>query len=358
MNPVGRLLLRTSAAAVLAAMLAATALCAGASATAAPAPMMTYITDLDKPAPQVWVSGIGGSSAVDLGPASSALISPNGSDVAAIAIQKGQAEKNWTLSLYSTSGGSPVSVVASVQFMQLLAWSPDSDLILVEIGASPAQLRVVDAATGQGRTIATGLIAGASFAPDGSDRVVYARAAVNSTRVNIYTTSSTGANTRQLTHDGRSEFPLWGQTGIVYSHETPRPKNPYPALQLWSISQTGKAARRLTDTPVAPNVEGLTPIAFSADGKHLLANFIGPQGSNHAEAYAVDLSGAKPSAPRDITGQGNGDVGDAISADGNTILLTEGLTASDATPSVETVPWTGGKPTAVIPQGAYASWNL
>jgi Tol biopolymer transport system component len=343
---------------VLAAMLAATGAGNDASATAAPPPLMTYITDLDKPAPQVWLSGIGGSSAIDLGPASSALISPSGSEVAAIAIQKGQSAKNWTLSLYSTSGGSPVTVVQSVQFMQLLAWSPDSDLILVEIGASPAQLRVVDAATGLGRTIASGLIAGASFAPDGSNRVVYARAAVNSTRVNIYTTASTGVDTQQLTHDGLSEFPLWGPTGIVYSHETPRPKNPYPALQLWFISPTGKSERRLTNTPVAANVEGLTPIAFSADGKHLLANFIGPQGSNHAEAYAVDLSGAKPSTPRDITGQGNGDIGDAISADGNTILLTDGLAANDATPSVETVPWTGGKPTAVIRQGAYASWDL
>jgi Tol biopolymer transport system component len=338
-------------------MLAAPGLCADASAASASPPLMTYITDLDKPAPQVWVSSVGGGSAIDLGPASSALISPNGSEVAAIAIQKGQAAKDWTLSLYSTSGGAPVTVVQSVQFMQLLAWSPDSALILVEIGASPAQLRVVDAATGQARTIATGLIAGASFAPDASDRVVYARAPANSTRLNIYTTASTGANTRQLTHDGLSEFPLWGATGIVYSHETPRPKNANPALQLWLISPTGTAKRQLTDTPVAANVEGLTPIAFSANGKHLLANFIGPQGSDHAEAYAVDVGGPKPSPPRDLTGQGNGDIGDAISSDGDTILLTDGI-ASAATPSVETVPWAGGKPTAVVPDGAYASWDI
>jgi len=50
MNPVGRLLLRTSAAVVLAAMLAAPGLCADASAATSP-PLMTYITDLDKPAP-------------------------------------------------------------------------------------------------------------------------------------------------------------------------------------------------------------------------------------------------------------------------------------------------------------------
>jgi Tol biopolymer transport system component len=345
------------AAALFAAMLAAPGLCSDAWAAAAAAPLMTYITDLNKPAPQVWVSAVGGGSATDLGPATSALISPNGNEVAAIAIQKGQPAKDWTLSLYSTAGGAPVTIVQSVQFMQLLAWSPDSDLILVEIGASPAALRVVDAATGQARTIATGLFAGASFAPDATDRVVYARAAANSTRLNIYTTYSTGANTRQLTHDGLSEFPLWGASGIVYSHETVRPKNPYPALQLWLISPTGAGERRLTNTPVAANVEGLTPIAFSDNGKHLLANFIGPQGSDHAEAYAVELGGPKPSAPRDVTGQGNGDIGDAISSDGSTILLTNGI-AGAATPSVETVPWTGGKPTALVSSGAYASWDL
>ena len=201
-DAVGSIRVRTAACASLVAMVAAMWLCASALAATAPAPLMTYITGLDKPVPQVWVSGIDGSAAVDLGPASSALISPSGLDVAAISIQKGATSRTSTLSLYTTSGGMPAA-------------------------------RVID---------------GASFAPGSSDQVVYARAAVNTTRVNIYTASATGAGTRALTHDGLSEYPLWGPHGIVYSHETPRPKNPYPALQLWFMSATGSGAHELTTT--------------------------------------------------------------------------------------------------------------
>jgi Tol biopolymer transport system component len=358
MGAVGRLLPGTPARAALAVTLAAIWLCSRALGATAPPPLMTYITDLDQASPQVWVSQIDGSQAIDLGPASSALISPNGTSVAAITIQKGSAAKASTLSLYPTVGGPAITILYSLQFMQLLAWSPDSKLLLVAVGASPAQLRVIDVATDSSRTVAAGVIDGASFAPGASDQVAYARAALNTTAVNIYTTSASGAGTRQLTHDGLSEYPLWGENGIVYSRETPRPKNPYPALQLWLISPSGAGARQLTATAVPKGVEGLTPVGISANGKHLLANFVGPEGSDRDEAYVIDLSGAKPSAPRDLTGGGNGNIGDAISADGRTILLTKG-TAGTVTPlSVETIPWAGGKPTAVVAAGAYASWDL
>jgi Tol biopolymer transport system component len=344
-------------------MLAAAWLCAGAAfaATGQPA-LMTYITGLDQPAPQVWVSDVNGASAIDLGPASSALISPDGADVAAIVVQKaqsvktsGQSVKTSTLSLYLTAGGVPETIVSSQQVMQLLAWSPDSKLLLVAVGASPAQLRVIDATTNATHTIASGVIDGAGFAPGTSGQVVYAKAALNTSRVNIYTTSATGTKTRQLTHDGLSEYPLWGPNGIVYSHETPRKKNPYPALQLWFMSSVGGGQHKLTNTPVSNTVQGLTPIAFSANGKHLLANFVGPQGSNRAEAYTVDLSGRKP-VWRDLTGQGNGYIGDAISSDGRSILMTKGTAAAPV--SIETIPWAGGTPTMVAAQGAYASWDL
>ena len=185
---------------------------------------MTYITGLSTQSPQVWVALLNGSSPFDLGPASSALISPNGSFVAAVS--KGQTNKASTLSVYATGGGAAAVVVNSPQFMQLPvgAWSSDSKLILVAVGASPADLDVVDVATGKSRTIATGVIYGASFAPGTADNVVYARGAPNKTPVNLYTTTATGAGTRQLTHDGASVEPLWGARGIVYSDESARAK--------------------------------------------------------------------------------------------------------------------------------------
>jgi Tol biopolymer transport system component len=327
---------------------------ASASSAQPPLTYMTYITGLTS-TPYAWVSLLNGSSPVKLGPAVEARISPDGSQVAAVSIDKGQAGKPSTLTLYPTSGGVSVDVTKNAQFMQLLGWSPDSKLILLTVGA---QLDVVDVANQTMRMIATGSIYGASFAPGKSEQIVYARSAPNKTAVNLYVTDATVSATREITHDGLSELPLWGPHGIAYSHEKPRAKNPYPALQLWMINPDGSGARQLTSLPVPANLEGLTPVpgGFSANGKHLLANYVGPPGSNHTEAYTVDLSGRKP-VIRDLTGDGDGNIGEAISASGLWILVTKGSTDNLSSLSIEAIPWSGAKPTTVIKQGAYASWN-
>jgi hypothetical protein len=315
---------------------------------------MTYITGLAS-TPYVWFSFVNGGAPVRLGPGASARISPDGTQVAAVSIDKGQTGTPSTLTLYRTGGGLPVEIAKNAQFMQLLGWSPDSKLILLTVGA---QLDVVDVGTQQMRMIATGSIYGASFATGKSDQIVYARSAPNKSAVNLYVTDATASTTREITHDGLSELPLWGPHGIVYSHEKPRGKNPYPALQLWMINANGTGARQLTNLAVPANLEGLTPVpgGFSANGKHLLANYVGPPGSNHTEAFTVDLSGPKP-VIHDLTGQGDGNIGEAISAKGDWILVTKGSTDNLSSLSIETFPWTGGKPTTVIKQGAYASWN-
>ena len=313
---------------------------------------MTYITGLTA-TPYVWVALADGSSPDRLGPAYSALISPDGTQVAAVSIDKGLPGKPSTLTLYPTTGGLPIQVAKNAQFMQLLGWSPDSKLILLTVGA---QLDVVDVSNPQMHMIATGSIFGASFARGKSEQIVYARSAPNRTAVNLYVTDATGSSTREITHNGLSELPLWGVNGIVYSHETPRAKNPYPALQLWMIKPNGSDAHQLTNLAVPSTLQGLTPVGFSANGKHLLANFVGPMGSNHTEAFTVDLSGRKP-VIHDLTGQSDGNIGNAISSNGHTILVTKGTTDNLSALSIETVPWAGGKPTTVVSQGGYASWN-
>ena len=332
--------------------------CAGVAIGApAPSPRMTYITDLPT-SPSVWVAAADGTSPMYLGLASSALISPAGGVVAAVNVDK--QTNAWTLSLYPTAAGAaaPTTIIPKrPQPMNLLAWSPDSRLILVTVGTSPAQLMIVDTTTEQSHAIATGVIYGASFAPGPSDSVVYARARLNKAAVNIYTTSSLGANTHQLTHDGHSEDPLWGPSGIVYSHATARPKNAYPELQLWQMNADGSGARQLTTKNWPSTLEGLIAVAFSSrNGQHLLANLVGPTASNIAEPYTVDLSGPKP-VWRDLTGQGSGYIGEAISADGKTILVTKGTAKDLKALSVVTFPWNGGKPTTIVKQGGYASWN-
>jgi hypothetical protein len=314
--------------------------------------MLTYIAGLGTSKQQVVVAKLDGSSPRSLGPATSALLSPDGSLVAAI-----YTTSSSTLSVYPSGGGTDRVLAHNQPFMQLLAWSPDSKLLLVAVGTAPrGQLIVFSAATHKSTTIATGVFKGASFAPGGSDQIVYALASdANGTDVNLFVTTPNGAVTHELTHDNHSEWPVWGRNGIVFSRLTPAAKGSQ-ALQLWFVKPGGDDLGQLTNMTVPAKSTGLTPIAISADGKHLLANLVGPSLNWH-EAYVLDLSKHK-SAPRDLTGQNNGmTTGDAISTSGKLILATKGSSAGQAGLSIEEFKWSGGKPTVIAKNGAYASWN-
>jgi Tol biopolymer transport system component len=346
---------------MLAAIAAGLTLCAGLpgavgapTSPANPNELITYITGLPS-SPHVWVAATDGSSPAQLGQASSAQISPSGTAVAAVSVAR--QTNAWTLTLYTTPPSAPAAVTVipkRPQPMTLLAWSPDSRLILVTVGTTPAQLLLVDTTTEQTHTIATGVIAGASFAPGGSDAIVYGLSHSGKSAVNLYTTSDAGTDTRQLTHDGRSELPLWAPTGIVYSRETARAKNPYPELQLWMMNTDGGATRQLTHVNVSSKAEGLVAQGVSHDGTRLLANLVSPTGANITLPYTVALGGAKPMVHQ-LTAPGF--IGDAISGDGQTILVTKGTASDVHALSIETFPWSGGKPTLVVKQGGYASWN-
>jgi hypothetical protein len=345
---------RSAKRAALAVLFAAVLACSNAVSLAStpPTAMLTYIVGLGTSKQQVVVAKLDGSSPRTLGPATSALLSPDGSMVAAI-----YTTSSSTLSVYPSAGGSDRVLARNQPFMQLLAWSPDSKLLLVAVGTAPrGQLMVFNAATRKTTTIATGVFKGASFAPGQSDDVVYALASdSNGSDFNLFVTMPNGTATRQLTHDNHSQFPVWGHSGIVFSRLTPAAKGS-PTLQLWFIKPNGSGLAELTNMTVPAKSTGLTPIAFSADGKHLLANLVGPNLNWH-EAYLLDLGNSK-SAPRDLTGQNNGTTtGDAISTNGKLILATKGSSSNLASLSIDEFKWSGGKPTVIAKNGAYASWN-
>ncbi len=89
------------------------------------------------------------------------------------------------------------------------------------------------------RTVATGGIRGASFAPSGPDRLVYgdqARSEEGEDSVrNLYTVNPDGSDRTQLTTDGDSLQALWTARGIVYARETRRGVGSLPAYQLWLL---------------------------------------------------------------------------------------------------------------------------
>jgi len=325
---------------------------AASSPTSSPAALLTYITGLgtSKPA-NVVVAAANGSSRTTLGPANSALVRPDGSQIAAI---KKSSPTSWTLLLYPSSAvGAATVLTTSPTFMQLLAWSSDSRYLLVAVGATAAGgLWVFDTAsqTRKGKEIATGAFYGASFETGGSDRIVYARAVHSG--VDLYTSSTTGTGTHRLTSTGSSEYPVWGPPGIAYARAMASKGGASPQFQLW-LMKPGAANTQLTNIAIPAGLWGLTPVAFSSSGAHLLANFVG---QNTTEAYVLDLTAPK-AQPRDLTGAGNGTIGDAISRSGDVILVTKGKTEAQAADSIETVPWNGGKPTVIAAHGAYASWN-
>jgi hypothetical protein len=102
---------------------------------------------------------------------------------------------------------------------------------------------------------------------------------------------------------------------------------------------------------VSALVDGLVPVAFSATGAHLLADF---QGTDTSAAWTVDLSSAKP-VVRDLDGIADGNIPDGISGNGETVLVDNGFEGTAH--SLETIPWGGGKPTVLVKHGGNGSWN-
>jgi hypothetical protein len=329
----------------------------------APAPVrIAYITGTAHTLlPSVWVAGPDGQERKELGPGIAPLVSPNGQSVASDVFSVGpNPEAGPSIAIYSTAGA-PVAKYLSLATgtAALLAWSPDSRYLAVSVQSNAlkdiaprSSLVVIDTVTGVVHTITNGSISGASFAPDGTDRIVYSRALSLSVNagVNLYVSGPEGAGITRLTNDGRSLNPLWGPRYIAYDRE--RPRHESPEYQIWLRSPAGGAPKKLTKVSVAPLLAGLVPIAFSADGSRLVAEFVGEDTS---EAWTVRVPSGR--AHRIIV-HGQPVVAAGISRDGFWVLVDE-LSFENA-PSVGRVaeiPFTGGPSTVLIPHGAQASWN-
>jgi hypothetical protein len=340
--------------AVVAVGVSIVAIAVSASASAASGPYMTFIEHSRSITPSVAIANIDGSGVRTLGPGVLAQISPDGSEVAVVDDLPGN--RGATLSLYPAGGGSARELYHSAGFISLDGWSADSTMLLA---FAPAGLKnlgpllAITASSGASATIATGNIEGASFSQAGSNDIVYALSTSQllTAPVNLFTSSPSGGDTREITDDGHSIEPLWGPHDIVFARFKLRGQDAAPINQLWSINADGTDPKQLTHMSVGMLVSGLVPVAFSADGTHLLAAY---GGQDTSASWTVDLS-RTPAVVRDLNHVFDGNFPDGISRDGKTVLLNKGF--EDSPPSVETVPWGGGKPTVVAKHGANASWN-
>ena len=111
--------------------------------------------------------------------------------------------------------------------------------------------------------------------------------------------------------------------------------------------------RRLTHIPVSALSQGLVPLAFSANGNRLLAEF---EGEDTSDAYAVNVASGHARA---VTVHGRAVEGAGISASGSTLLVDEDA-LFEQPPSdgrVASVPFAGGSSHVLVAHGSQASWN-
>jgi hypothetical protein len=354
-------------AALVAGCVALASMSGGAAAEGGAAPLITpppltqrlaYMTQTGSSLPEVWVASLSGGERKRLGPGLQPLLAPSGEAVAvALGGASADSEHGPSIGVYPAAGG------AAADFLDLetatatpLAWSPDSRYLAVyrqsnepvDIAAGSG-LDVIDTRTGTVYSIAEGAIYGASFARDGSDRLVFALAhsLSPSARTNLYESEADGAGLRRITSDGRSLNPVWGQAYIAYDRE--RMRHLSPEYQIWLADPTGAIVRRVTHLAVGALEQGLVPLGFSADGLRLLAEY---EGEDTSSAYTVNVTSG---GARAVTVHGRTVQGAGISSDGATLLIDENVFSANG--RVASVPFTGGRSTVLIAHGSQGSWN-
>lgn len=339
------------------AMLIAGGAAAPAGGASASSGAIAYLTGTAKSLPSVWVADAGGTNARDLAQGDAPVLSPNGATVAASDL----GESGPALTLYPAAGGAPAPYFNILHVnASALAWSADSRYLAVSLTGNNAPslagygLAIIDTETGTEKTVASGPIYGASFAPGTSDTLVYARASSLSATAssNIYTVAADGTQSKQITTDGRSADPVWGARGIAFDQERLR-KGYGPSDQIWLMGPGGKGRKQITHIHVGLLADGLVPLAFSADGTRLAAEY---DGEDTSIGYSVSILTGH-ATELTVSGKPVSDWG--ISRDGRSVLITVGgFEAPASQGKVETIPFSGGHPTLLIAHGNFPSWNL
>jgi hypothetical protein len=311
---------------------------------------VAYVTGAQDAQPAVWFTNANGSHPRRLGPGDQPLVAPDGSIVAA--------SGGPGLVLYSTSGGGTHRYFGSPGTTAVAsAFSPDSRYLAVVLAstdpssAASSALAVIDTSTFGHRILVHGQIYGASFAPDGSDRIAYASAPspALAAPVDVHLIGADGSGSVQLTHDGRSLNPVWGQPWIAFDHERLR-RDAEPAYQVWTMARDGSGARRLTGLAVPALCDGLVPLGVSGDGRRLLAEYVGQDSS---EAWLLTLADGR-AAPL-----GTGLTGAALSRSGASALVVRGgFLGPPDQGVVESLPLNGGSPRVLAAHGSEPSWNV
>jgi dipeptidyl aminopeptidase/acylaminoacyl peptidase len=310
--------------------------------------------------PSVWVAEDSGASPRQLVGGTGGeqpLIAPDGS---AVIYQSLPAHGNAALEIVPVAGGASTVLAAREANMNNTAWSPDSKTIATTIGLTPERERLVliDVATHSVRSIATGTILGVSWSPD-STQVAYSRAP-NLKKFpassDIYTVALASGGATRITNNRRSTNPVWGPAKIAFARtfKVRGRREDAPKSNVWLMNPNGSQPRQLTRQKAPFLLSGPAPLAWSASGAQLLAQFSGEdtaygEGVNPLTG-AVHRFSAKSSVAYQLFAAG-------ISRDGTTVLASTGGLEPGPGHNVVTVPFAGGAPTVLVRNASSPSWN-
>lgn len=330
----------------------AATIAAAVLATTAPAAHATlaYVKGAFAGKPVVWAAADDGSGAHALATGGSwPRVSPDGSQVAYVI-----GSRKTALKVKPAVGGPAHTLASNIWSYDAIQWSADGTKVSVVTGPElgPYALKIVDLVAGTTRTVAKGFFSGASFAPSG-EGLAFARSFTNSypVKANLYVVDLVGGAVRRITADNNATTPVWGPSLIAFNraHKAAR-RGDYDKLDIYTIRPDGTGIKRVTRTNPPFLLAGLSPLAWSDDGKRLAAEY---GGQDTSEIWRVNATTGKAA---DATGGFDGVVGWGLSHDGTTLLASTGY-FDNPKGNVVAVPWDGGAQTVLAKAATQPSWS-
>jgi Tol biopolymer transport system component len=236
-----------------------------------------------------------------------------------------------------------------------LAWSPDGRTLAT---SNRRHLALVDAESGASRKVAQGGVWFASFSPDGK-AIVFSEGYALEARLLVLRLPDGHAS--ELATGG--DHPLWGTSWIAFARwdiDDELGKDYGAVSTLYLIRPDGSGLHQLTiDDEIAGHGKddflryGLMPVAFSADGKRLLAGVSMELGPKELVTFSVPNGPGKKLT--DAEEEGAIWAAD-LSADGRQILFEDGGLDDEENHAIFTMPFEGGKRHLLISNATQASW--